>query len=472
MNVRLAPICPLTRPAAALAMLVGVVASASDFDDPPGGEPRFDEGVLELLPSADIQAVVDRYGFTLLDSIGSRNIHLVSFQPALTDDEFEMLFLNDPDVDHSELNFDTGDAGPSTGSLFFNVAPIQFEDQPVWGALGVQTAHATATGAGTVIAVIDTGIDTANPMFAGKIHPASISLIGEPGEIDDVGNGEDDDGDGMIDEMVGHGTWVAGIALMVAPGADLMVIRTLNDEGFSNAFTLAKAIYHAIDHGANVVNLSLGSIAEVRLVERAVDDASDLGIIVVAAAGNQGAPMPEFPAANNKCAGIAAVHLDGAAADFTNFNTGSGSNDLLLSAPGIDITGPIPGGFGESSGTSTAVPLVAGTAALLIEKGTIRRWADFREMADKTSIDISAQNPGMGDGELGEGMLDVAAAVAWAGPCFADLVNDGVLDLADIQEFVFLFAKQDEHVDYVDPRGVWDLADLQFFIQSFMAGCP
>lgn len=458
----------------AIGLLFGLAgaAQATDFEDPPGGVPRFDEGVLELLPGVDIQTILDRYGFTLLDSIPSRNIHLVSFQPALTDEQFEQLFLGDADIDHSELNFDTGDSGPSTGSLFFGVAPAEFSSQPVWGTLGVDVAHSVATGAGTTIAVIDTGIDTTNPMFLGKIHPAATSFIGSPTDIQDVGNGINDDNEGLIDEMVGHGTWVSGITLMVAPDATLMPIRTLNDEGFSNAFTLAKAIYYALDNGADVINLSLGSVAQVRLVERAVDDAAALGVIVVAAAGNHAIPNPEFPAANNKCAGIAAVQLDGVIAPFSNYDADGGGRTILLSAPGVDIIGPIPGGYGQADGTSASVPLVAGTAALLIEKGTVRRWSDFEEMAKKTSIDIRGLNPNLPGNALGEGMLDVLAAVNWAGPCFADLTGNDLVDLGDIQAFVPLFLAGSEEVDYVDPRGVLDLSDLQFFLQSFIAGCP
>ncbi len=448
------------------------IAHATDFEDPPGGAPRVDEGVLELLPGVDIQTILDRYGFTLRDSIPSRNIHLVSFQPALTDEQFEQLFIGDPDIDHSELNFDAGDSGPSTGSLFFGVAPAEFDSQPVWNILGVDPAHNVATGAGTTIAVIDTGIDTANPMFLGKIHPAAISFIGAPTDIQDTGNGINDDNEGLVDEMVGHGTWVSGIALSVAPDATLMPIRTLDDEGFSDAFTLTKAIYYAVDNGADVINLSLGSVAQVRLVERAVDDAANLGVIVVAAAGNHALPAPEFPAANNKCAGIAAVQLDGVIAPFSNYDADGGGRTITLSAPGMDIIGPIPGGYGRASGTSAAVPLVAGTAALLIEKGTIRRWSDFKEMAKKTAIDIRGLNPNLPNDALGDGMLDVLSAVTWPGPCFADLTGNDLVDLGDIQAFIPLFISGSAEVDYVDPRGVLDLADLQFFLQSFINGCP
>jgi hypothetical protein len=451
-------------------------AGATDFEPPQGEEPRSDEGVLELVPGVDISAILSRYpGFTLLDSIPSRDIYLVSYLQQLNEDQFELLFLNDIDIDHSELNFDTGNSGPSSGSLFFNVAPVEFVEQPVWGQLGLPAAHGTSTGMGTTIAFIDTGIDLSNPMFFNKIHPASTSYIGAPGDLQDAGNGLNDDGEGLVDEMVGHGTWVAGIASMVAPDAMLMPIRAVNDEGFSNAFSVSKAIYHAIDNGANVINLSIGSVAQVRVVERAVDDASDLGIIVVAAAGNQGIGIPEFPAGNHKAVGVAAVELGGIATPFTNYAAENGP-ELLLCAPGEGIIGPVPGGFGRASGTSAAVPFVAGTAALLIEKGTVRRFDDFEDMAKDTAFDVRALNPGLPSEALGEGMLQIDAALTWVGPCFADLADDGaaegVLDLADLQLFIQLFTIRDEAVDYVAPRGVWDLGDLQFFLTAFNDGCP
>lgn len=453
-------------------ILFAGLAGATGFDAPPGDEPRFDEGVLELLPGVDIGSVINRYGFTLRDSISSRNIHLVSFQPALTNDEFELLFLNDPEIDHSELNFDSGDAGPNSGSLFFNVAPAQFDIQPVWDTLGVDAAQTITTGAGVIVAIIDTGIDVSNPVFSNRIHPASINFRGDPANIQDIGNGVNDDGDMFIDEAVGHGTWIAGIIHRVAPDAMLMPIRALNDEGFTDSFTLAKAIYHAVENGADVINLSLGSLAEVRIVERAVDEAARLGVIPVAAAGNQGVGQPEFPAGNRKAIGVAAVELNGTLASFSNIGDGSGGNRLLLAAPGVDITGPIPNGFGEASGTSASVPLVAGTAALAKQLGIARRFSDFENLIKHTASDIQTQNPGVNPDAWGEGMLDIEAAANWSGPCYADLTDDGVLDLADLQQFLQSFVTGNEEADYLDPRGVWDLADLQFFVQEFVGGCP
>ncbi len=454
----------------------GVVCAASvgsDFEPPLGSDPVSDRGILELVAGVDIQGVLDRYGFTLIDAIPGQGIYMVSFQPQLTEDQFELLFLTDAEIDHSELNFGIGDSGPGTQSTFLGTAPSTFAGQPVWADLGLDVAHASATGVGVTIAVLDTGIDTDNPMFVGRLSAAAISYVGGPNDIEDDGNGINDDGEGFVDEMVGHGTWVAGLAAMVAPGAEILPIRVMDDEGFADAFTVAKAIYYAVDQGAGVINLSLGSVADVRIVERAVKYAGDFGVIVVASAGNQGVGRPEFPAGLNDAFGVAAIELSGVAASFTNYGRG-----VLLSAPGVDIVGPIPSGFGVSDGTSAAAPLVSGAAALLIEQGKVRRADDFETFAKQATRRISQLNPGLDGDALGEGALDLEMAVAWAGPCFADLTDDGMVTFADVTRFIDLFIGNtvdglpDEDVDFVAPRGAWTFADIVFFLDAFAAGCP
>jgi len=242
---------------------------------------------------------------------------------------------------------------------------------------------------------------------------------------------------------------------------------------------VAKAIYYAIDQRAEVINLSLSSCADLRLIQRAVDDAVELGIIVVAAAGNHANhadSFPEFPAAMNKVAGVVATDIDGRVAPFSNYG-----NDYLVAAPGVDLISAIPdadcgpalpgSNYGEADGTSFAAPLVAGLAALLIEKQTVLRWNDFRDAMRATTIVIQGQNPGLDD-PVGEGMIDVAAAVAWPGPCHADFSHDFVLDFTDVMLFLQEFATGHEQADMADPRGVHDFTDVVQFLDFFAGGCP
>ncbi|MFT5424671.1 MAG: subtilisin family serine protease [Phycisphaerales bacterium] len=474
MRTRMLVLTRLSILASSLITLTAVAAAG-----PQGDQPLSGEGILELVPGASIQAVAARYGFVVRDSIASRGIHLVSLELQMTPDAFEILFATDADIDHSELNYLSGDPGSGTQSIFLMTPPEQFQQQPVRQAMGVEAAQATVTGAGVTIAVIDSGVDPTHPNLEGSISPLAISFLNDPAINDpaafaDVCNGIDDDGDGLIDEMVGHGTAVASLALMVAPDATILPIRIVNDEGHTTAFRVAKAIYYAIDNNADVINLSLSTRADLRILDRAVDDAAAQGIILVAAAGNNSSDIPEYPAAMRKVAGVVAVDESGSLAGFSNYGV-----DYFISVPGTSLTGAIPAmlcgpalppsSFGEADGTSLAAPLVAGTAALLIQKGTIRRWDDFRWILRKTARDISGANPGFED-VIGVGMLDIAAAVASPGPCHADLNDDGILDFGDIGVFVGLFLTGDIAAD-LNADGILDNSDIGSFIAAFLTGC-
>jgi len=468
-----------------VAALAFVVQAASGTG-PHGDEPLAGEGILELVPGASIDAVNSLYGFTLLDAIPSRGTYLVDLNQMMTHDAFELLFLVDTDVDHSELNFASGDAGPGTQSIFLFSVPGAYTNHPVRDALGLAAAHATSTGAGVTIAVIDTGVDPTHPTLSGSIAPGGNEFTDHPddpmdpyapGDFDDRCNGLFDDDDLLLDEVVGHGTAVAGLALMVAPDAQILPIRVIDDEGTGTAFRVAKGIYYAIDQGADVINLSLGSLADVEIIADATKEAVDLGIIVTASMGNSGNQNMEYPAALNHVAGIAATDNTGVLAGFSNRN-----DEVCICAPGVELVSTIPSdmcgpalpgsSFGEANGTSLSAPLVAGTAALLIEKGTVLRWDDFRGALRQTSNDIEDQNSGVDPNDLGFGMLNVEAAVAWAGPCHADLAEDDILDISDVLAFLTGFGAGDPHSDMAEPRGVFDISDVIQFLTFFGSGCP
>lgn len=472
---------PIMASAFASAALLALATHASATDTP-GSEPLADQGVLELVPGADIDTVNSRYGFTLLDSIPSRETYLVALNQVMTEDAFELLFLADADIDHSELNFNAGDPGPGTQSIFLFSVPGAYTNQPVHDALGLEIAQATATGAGVTIAVIDSGIDPAHPVLAGSIAPGAIAFtaheaVNNPNDYFDSCNTIDDDGDELVDEAVGHGTAVAGLALMVAPDAMILPIRVIDDEGTGTAFRVAKGIYYAIDQGVEVINLSLGSLANVEIIADATKEAVDHGIIVTASMGNEGTLDEVFPAALNDVAGVAATDNTGVLAGFSNRN-----DEVNVCAPGVGLVSTIPttacdvalppSAYGQANGTSLSAPLVAGAAALLIEKGTVLRWDDFRGALRQTCDDIEALNPGVDDNHLGTGMLNVAAAVAWDGPCHADLAENDVLDINDVLAFLVGFAAADPIADMAEPRGVHDISDVLQFLQFFAAGCP
>ena len=216
-----------------------------------------------------------------------------------------------------------------------------------------------ATGSGTVIAVIDTGVDLDHPEFQNRIAQG----------FDFV------DYDNIADDGEGHGTHVAGTIAGaddgegitgVAPDASIMPIRVLDDEGYGYISDIIAGIRWAADNDADVINLSLGGGGYSQAMADAVAYASDLGSVVVMAAGNDGGRSPIYPAAHAETHGIAvgAVDQDKSLASFSN-RAGLTFLDYVT-APGVGIFSSTPNGnYDYYSGTSMASPHVAGIAALL-----------------------------------------------------------------------------------------------------------
>lgn len=254
-----------------------------------------------------------------------------------------------------------------------------------WGLdrVGAPTAWAAGvTGAGVTVAVVDTGVDTLHTDL-------DASLWTNPGEI--AGNGIDDDNNGFIDDsrgwdfvsndndpmdLNGHGTHVAGTIAAenngsgqtgVAHGARIMPVRVLDAAGSGTYAAIARGVRYATANGARVINLSLGGGTGSPDLQSAIQDAAARGVVVVMAAGNDGAATVGYPAAYAASVGMAvgAVDLNGTMASFSNR---AGSTPLdYVTAPGVNIYSTLLANtFGYLSGTSMATPHLAGLAALIL----------------------------------------------------------------------------------------------------------
>lgn len=259
-------------------------------------------------------------------------------------------------------------------------------------------AKKEAPGKGTVVAVIDTGVDYTHKDLADNIW------VNE-GEI--PGNGIDDDGNGYVDDVYGvdfvdgdsdpmdehgHGTHVAGIIAMtpgngggvgVAYGAKIMCVRAGQANGSFASTDIAKAIKYAADNGADVINMSFGGTGRSYLVESALQDAFP-SCVLVAAAGNDGLPTNDaksagyllnediYPAGYKYVLGVMATDNNKSLASFSNWDFAEGSDcEYEMAAPGVNIYSTLPGNrYACWSGTSMATPNVAAAAAILRSKYT------------------------------------------------------------------------------------------------------
>ena len=279
------------------------------------------------------------------------------------------------------------------------------------------------------IAVIDTGADLTAPDLAAK-SPWTYNLTTGGSDVRDVN---------------GHGTFVSSLAAgSVANGegvagfggdAQLLVIKAVRDDGSLTDLDEANGIMYAVDHGARVINLSVGGPATSATEQRAVAYAAQHNVLIVAAVGNEytmGNPV-EYPAALLQPVGsrgrggtglaVGASTTDGSRAFFSN-----AGSQVSLVAPGMDVFGAIssfsspeeypratlPGSssglYGYSSGTTFATPEVVGAAALVWATNPFLRSTDVA-----TIIKETASGHGMWNADTGYGVLDAASAVARAG---------------------------------------------------------
>ncbi|WP_432547097.1 S8 family serine peptidase [Kineococcus sp. SYSU DK004] len=270
--------------------------------------------------------------------------------------------------------------------------------------IGAPQAWATSQGAGVVVAVLDDRVDTTHPELRGRTLPV-VNLAGAAYDVA-VPQEHGTAVASTVAAALGNGEGAAG----VAPAATIMPVTVCVDRGCSSS-SVANGIVHAADHGARVINLSLGSPVESAVMKAAVDYALRKGVVVVAAAGNDGdecAPgcdeSPNYPAAFPGVVSVAAGGPAGAS-PWSNHD-----GQVALSAPGEDIfVARSGGGYHRLSGTSFAAPQVAGAAADVLAVAPGMTPEQVRTLLVSTAQEVQGWPAG-----YGSGLLDVQSAVASA----------------------------------------------------------
>ncbi len=248
-------------------------------------------------------------------------------------------------------------------------APVQ---RPYLVAMGLEAAwDRGATGSpGVRIAIVDSGVDVTHPDLAGKVV----------GAYDAVTGGTD------VHDVVGHGTGTASVAAAATDNgvgiagagraSSLLAVKVADVTGRIFTDDLARGIVWAVNHGATVVNLSLGGPNGDPLEAAAVAYAQQHGALVVAAAGNAGTAAKQYPGALSGVLAVGATSADGSVrAPFSSYGSW-----VDLAAPGRSILVATPGGgFESADGTSFSAPLVSGAAALLAAYRPGRRATDLAQ---------------------------------------------------------------------------------------------
>lgn len=241
-----------------------------------------------------------------------------------------------------------------------------------------------------IVAVIDTGVDTTHPVLVPVLLPGYDFTRNQPGASEWLDMPQLQSGstqsqqtgivqqqsaavldqqsaavlDGQPCGAFGHGTMTSGLVHLAAPTAKILPLKAFSSSGTGYLSNIIAALYYAVQHKANIVNMSFDLSTPSQALSQAVSYANRANVVLVAAAGNESTSARVYPAAiSGSVMGIASTTNWDARSSFSNY----GSADVWIAAPGEYVISTFPGGgYAAASGTSFSSPLVAGTAALML----------------------------------------------------------------------------------------------------------
>ncbi|XVV16495.1 S8 family serine peptidase [Actinoplanes sp. CA-131856] len=243
-------------------------------------------------------------------------------------------------------------------SIVSTAAPNDTYYAQQWGLSKIKApaAWASTTGGGVVVAVVDTGVTTTTEL-TGRVLAGYDFVNNDSDPSDDNGHGTR-----SASVIAAKGDNAAGIA-GVCWDCKILPVKVMGADGKGSSDVIAQGIVYAVDHGAAVVNLSLGSDTETQVLADAVKYAADHNVVVVASAGNDGVTTRFYPAAYTEAIAVAGSDTTDGRYSWSNYNS---ADDpwVDLAAPGANYAQGPTFAYGWFVGTSSAGPVVAGVAAL------------------------------------------------------------------------------------------------------------
>jgi PKD repeat protein len=418
-------------------LLLTLVSAPISVAAPPASEPGgapFVEGevLLQVRPGVSAAEIARTVGGAVLRSIGNGGIYLLKVREGNVPAAVQALQgrqgvvfaepnwlreLHGPNDPGYGLKWDLNNTGSLCDGADCAVADADMDWEEAYAHLGSNFSGSA------VVAVIDTGIDAGHPDLNSKIVAGWDFL----------------EGDSIPNDTYGHGTHVAGIALAetnnstgtagvgFSPNIKVMPLRVCDENGCPSD-AVANAIYYAADHGANVINMSLGGRWPSSAEQVAIDYAWGKGLVIAASSGNDGSTSVSYPAAFPNCIAVGSTNWHDTLAGYSNEGTAldvvapGGEMSALHDPEGIYSTMPTYSvylytrygyslNYDQLQGTSMAAPQVSGLAGLLFAMGVTSN-VEVRQIIESTVDDLGAAG---WDSSYGWGRINVYNAVQAAG---------------------------------------------------------
>jgi subtilisin family serine protease len=424
--------------------------------------------ILESPSLAQAQAACHTYGMTIVSVIHDPDTYLVQVSSSVDPKALVEWMKDDENVKHIEFNkklkqsHDKGNgvvlstSAPTSTyltdkkliSTYGNSALAAYVQQPAFYLSSTYGAGVKSGNLGSgIVAVIDTGIDQQNPILKPVVIPGYDFIRDLPGYASDMADLDQSTAhilhqstahilhqstvhilhqinnssaaaldastasalaNTTLPDDFGHGTMVAGLIHLVAPGAKLMPLKAFSADGSGDEANIVRAIYFAADNNANIINMSFGFPNISDALMKAINYANRKGVICIASVGNDARTALVYPAAFGNVIGVASVDAQNQPSSFTN----RGPDLVTIAAPGENLVTTFPGDqYAVASGTSFSAPLVAGAASLM--RDAAKSDIPFQLQEADIARALRHANACVTDGSLGAGCMDLSQAISF-----------------------------------------------------------
>lgn len=315
--------------------------------------------ICRLAPGVTPVSVAATYGIQLVDSTEGAPFAYYSLPSGVSGDGIRIRMLGDARITWADD--DAGLAVPEPlkkgstlpaigGRSALYEANTNFLNQIHWSK-----SLSQGPGRPVRVAILDTGLSPFQPYLWQKVV-SSLNVIEPNLPAYDIPQGQDTNDDGVLDGSTGHGTMVAGVVDQISPNSSFVIARVADSDGNASGWTLIKGLAFAVTEGAEVANVSLGTLDRIKAMTDVMEWCESNNLVVVAAIGNNNLRTACFPAGVRNAICVGGLLPNNTKAPFSNWE-----NSCLVSAPATGIVSQDwDGHIGIWSGTSFAAPIVTG----------------------------------------------------------------------------------------------------------------